>query len=63
MIHSYWLDWLVLRDILNVACNITSGTYKGWAVGRGGEGRLTLPVDTADQTACPVGQTNSNISP
>jgi len=23
------MDWLILRDVLNTACNITSGTYKG----------------------------------
>jgi len=28
-IRSYWLDWLVLSDILNTACNITSAAYKG----------------------------------
>jgi len=26
------LDWLVLRDVLNTACNIMSAAYKG--VGR-----------------------------
>jgi len=35
--YSYWLDWLVLRDILKTICNITNATYKGW-VGREGEG-------------------------
>jgi len=33
-IYSYWLNWLVLRDFLNTACNITSAAYKGWAGGR-----------------------------
>jgi len=28
-IYSYWLDWLVLRDILKTACNITDATNKG----------------------------------
>jgi len=42
-IANYWLDWLVLRDILNTTCNIMSAMYKG--VGRGG---LTLSVDTAN---------------
>jgi len=27
--YSYWLDWLVLRDILKTACNIMNATYKG----------------------------------
>jgi len=30
-IYSYWLNWLVLRDVLNTTCNIMSATYKGWA--------------------------------
>jgi len=33
------MDWLILRDVLNTACNITIGTYKevgGWDRGRKG---------------------------
>jgi len=39
-IYSYWLNWLVLREVLNAACNIKSTAYKrvgGWD-GRGGSG-------------------------
>jgi len=27
--YSYWLDWLVLRIVLNTTCNIMSAVYKG----------------------------------
>jgi len=33
MVASYLLDWLILRDVLNTACNIISAAYKevsGW---------------------------------
>jgi len=23
----YWMDWLILRDVLSTACNITNATY------------------------------------
>jgi len=54
------MDWLILRDVLNIACNITNATYKGVGgleVGRmeGRVGGLTMPVDTADQVVCTVG--------
>jgi len=32
--YSYWFGWLVLKDILNTACNIMSAAYKGMEVGR-----------------------------
>jgi len=44
------MDWLILRDVLNTACNITSAAYKG-------------VVDTADQVVCTVGQTDGHSSP
>jgi len=34
------MNWLILRDVLNIACNIVSAAYKevgGWG-GGGGEG-------------------------
>ena len=37
-VWSYWLDWLVLRDILNTVCNVTSAEYKEVVDERGGEG-------------------------
>jgi len=30
------MDWLILRDVLNTACNITSVVYKGVGVCEGG---------------------------
>jgi len=66
-----WLDWLVLRDVLNTACNIMSAAYKGVG-GKGGRrvrrveewvSELTLPVDTANQVVCTVGQTDGHSSP
>jgi len=38
----------------------------GWMGGRGWRGRvggLTMPVDTANQVVCTVGQTDGNSSP
>jgi len=36
------MDWLILRDVLNIACNIKNAAYKGvggWeGSGEGGEG-------------------------
>jgi len=64
IVFSYWLDWLVLRDILNTACNITSAVYKGVGGGRVWGVALTLPVETADQAAmCLAGQTDGHSSP
>jgi len=57
------LDWLVLRDILNIAHNITSAAYKRWGGWRGWVDRLTLLVNTANQVVCPVHQTDGNSSP
>jgi len=54
------MDWLNLRDVLNAACNITSAAYKGvgeWeGVGKvkGRVGKLTMPVNTANQVMCTV---------
>jgi len=31
------MDWLILRDVLNTACNITSAAYNGVGGGEGGE--------------------------
>jgi len=53
------MDWLILRDVLNTACNITSAAYKG--VGR--VGGLMMPVDIGDQAVCAVGQTDGQSSP
>jgi len=38
-LHSYWMDWLILRFVLNRAWNITDATNKevGWQE-VGGEG-------------------------
>jgi len=58
-LHSYWMDWLVLRDVLNTACNIMSATYKG--VGR--VGGLTMSVDTANKVVCTISQTDSHSCP
>jgi len=33
-LYSYWMDWLILKDVLNTACNITNAAYKRWAGGR-----------------------------
>jgi len=59
-LYSYWMDWLNLQDILNTACNITSA---GRASGRRWGGGLTMPVDTADQIVCTVGQTDGHSNP
>jgi len=45
------MDWLILRDVLNTACNITSAAYKG-------VGGLTMSVDTADQAVCTLGHSS-----
>jgi len=50
------MDWLNLRDILNTACNIMSAAYKG-------VGGLMVPVDTANQVVCTVGQTDGHRDP
>jgi len=47
------MDWLILRDALNTACNIMSAAYKGMGGWEGvrrveGVGGLTMPVDTAN---------------
>jgi len=63
------MNWLILRDALNTACNITSATYKGvggqegWGVWRGRVSGLTMLVDTADQVVCILAQTDSHSSP
>ena len=51
---SYWFEWLVLRDILKTASNITSTAYK--------EG--VMPLDTGNQlqVVCTVGQTDGHSS-
>jgi len=49
------MDCLVLKDVLNTACNITSATYKE-------VGGLMMPVDTADKVVCTVDQTNGYSS-
>jgi len=51
------MDWLVLRDVLKTACNITSATYKGRV------GGLMMSTDTDDQVVCTVDQTDSHSSP
>jgi len=59
------MDWLILRDILNTACNIISAAYKGmgkWE-GVGRLGGLMMPVDTAYKVVCTVGQTDGHSSP
>jgi len=59
------LDWLILRDILKTACNITDATNK--EVGRwvevGEDGGLTMLSGTGDQVMCTVGQTDGHSSP
>jgi len=59
------MDRLILRDILNRACNIMNATNKG--VGRqegvGRVGWLMLLSDTGDQVVCTVGQTDGHNSP
>jgi len=64
------LYWLILRDILKTACNITDATYKGWVDGGEGVGRvegrvdgLTMPLDTGDQVVYALGQTDGHSSP
>jgi len=57
------MDWLILRDVLNTACNIMSPTYKGVGRWGGWVGGLTMQVDTGDQVVCTVGQTDGHISP
>jgi len=54
------MDWLILRDVLNTACNIMSATYKGWRVRVGG---LMKPVDTVNQVVYTVGQTDGHSNP
>ena len=36
IVFSYCWEWLVLRDVLNAACNIMSTMYKGVGGGEGG---------------------------
>jgi len=53
MVHSYWLDWLILRDILKTACDIMNATYKGvggWE--EGGEGRWVNVALRHRQLSC-----------
>jgi len=61
------MNWLILRDVLNTACNIMSVTYKGVEGVRGGwggwVGGLTMPVDIPDQAVCTVGQTDGHSNP
>jgi len=38
------MDWLILRDVMNTACNITSATYKGVG-GWKGDGARVEGVD------------------
>jgi len=48
------MKWLILRDVINTACNnIMSATYNGVVVGR-----FTMLVDTANQVVCTVSQTD-----
>jgi len=47
------MNWLVLRDVMNTACNVMSAAYKR-------VGGLTMPVDTADLVVYTVGQTDGH---
>jgi len=58
------MDWLILRDALNTACNITNATNKGvsgW-VGVGMVGGFTILSDTSNQVVCTVDQTDGHSS-
>jgi len=57
------LDWLVLRDILKIACNITDATNKGVGGEGGWVGGLTMLLDTGNQVMCTVSQTDGHSSP
>jgi len=55
------MDWLILRDVLNTACNITNATNKGVEMGR--VGRLTMSSDTGDKVVCTMGHTDGHSKP
>jgi len=62
-ICSYWLNWLVLRDVFNTACHITIAVYK--RVGKvEGLGEWVNTAKSYSQLAVrPAGQTDGNSTP